>query len=66
MADYILGDSNGQFDGLTAITPTTDLNSIIRLSKKGIQVLLFERGKSPTWRELINDKHIIYEALQPG
>ena len=29
VADYMLGDSSGQFDGLTTNTPITDLNSII-------------------------------------
>ena len=29
VADYMLGDSTGQFDGLTTNTPTNDLNSII-------------------------------------
>ena len=29
VADYMLGDSSGQFDGLTTNTPTNDLNSII-------------------------------------
>ena len=31
VADYMLGDSSGQFDGLTTNTPTTDLNSIISI-----------------------------------